>query len=105
MEKPSELCQELSELNPMVGRWTIKGSFKDNPNKHVEGWETYTVKKRGSVLFCDFETITLSSGGKDVYKNAMNIVYEKEAAKIVGDNEWIFSLRKGILIIENRNMR
>ena len=26
-------------------------------------------------------------------------------AKIIGDDEWIFSLRKGVLIIENRNMR
>ncbi|MCX2679778.1 hypothetical protein OOZ15_07505 [Galbibacter sp. EGI 63066] len=105
MEKQSSLVKELAQLNPLIGKWTIKGSFKNNPDKHVEGWEVYKVIDEGSTLLCEWETITIWPKDKDVYKNSMDIVYDKEEAKIIGSGEWVFSFNKGVLIIENRNMR
>lgn len=48
MEKQTSLVKELAQLNPLIGRWTLKGSFEDNPGKSVEGWETYEVIDEGS---------------------------------------------------------
>lgn len=105
MERQSSLVKELAQLNPLIGRWTFKGSFKDNPAKRVEGWETYKLVNEGSTLLCDSETFTFWSEGKDVYKNAMSIVYDKEKMKIVGDDDWVLSLDKGMFSIQNNKYR
>lgn len=83
MKKQSILAKELAQLNPLIGRWTFKGSFKDNPDQSVEGWETYKVVNEGSALLSDSETITFwSKGKKDVYKSKMRIIYDKEKRKL-----------------------
>lgn len=105
MEKQSNLEKELEQLNPLIGRWTFKGSFKDNPHKSVEGWETYKVTNEGSALLCDSETITFLSGVKDVYKNTFNIVYNNEKKKIIGDVDWVLSIDIGMFSIQNNKHR
>jgi hypothetical protein len=105
MEKQLNLTKELAELSPLVGKWTIKGNFKNNPTKFVEGWEIYSIEDKGSVLHSKWETITLWPEKKDIYKGDMKIVYNKKAAKIIGGDEWLFSINKAALLIENSNMR
>lgn len=105
MEKQTSLVKELAQLNPLVGRWTFKGSFKDNSDKIVEGWETYKVVNEGSALLCDGETITFWSGDKDIYKNTFSIVYDNEKKEIVGDVDWVLSINKGMFSIQNNRHR
>lgn len=105
MEKQSGLVEKLAQLNPLIGSWTFKGSFKDNPDKRVEGWETYEVVNDGSALFCDSETITLWPESKDVYKKSMNIVFDEKRGKIVGGDEWAYRFENGVFSIQNDTLR
>ncbi|SRR6266536_840396 len=105
MEKQSSLVKQLAQLNPLIGRWTFKGSFKDNPDKG-EGWETYEVINDGSAILCDSETRTILSGSIiDIYKHSMKIVFNKDKKKIMGDNDWILSVVKGTFLLQNNMYR
>lgn len=72
MENKSILALELTQLKPLIGKWNFKESFKDNPDKWVQGWETYEVIDDGKAILCDGETQTILSGNIiDIYKNSM----------------------------------
>ena len=106
MANKSILAFELTQLEPLIGKWNFTGSFKDNPDKCVEGWETYKVIDDGNVILCDGETRTILSGNIiDLYKYSMKIFFNRSINKIVGGDEWEISLGEDTLIFQNNRHR
>jgi hypothetical protein len=105
-ENKSILALELTQLKPLIGRWNFKGSFKDNPDKWVKGWETYEVIDDGKAILCDGETQTILSGNVvDIYKNSMKIRFKTNEKKIIGGNEWEINFDRNTLIFQNNRHR
>jgi hypothetical protein len=106
MENRSTLALELTPLKSLIGKWNFTGSFKDNPDKRVEGWETYEVIDHGKAILCVGETRTILSGNIiDIYKYSMKILFKADINKIIGDNEWEISFDSNTLIFQNNRHR
>jgi len=106
MDNNPTLALELTQLKPLIGKWNFKGSFKDNPNKLVEGWETYEVIDGGKAILCDGETQTIVADNiVDIYKNSMKLLFHTNTKKILGDNEWEYIFYKNTLVLQNNRHR
>lgn len=106
MENKGTLSTRLSQLEPLIGRWNIVGSFKDIPDKTVEGWETYTVVDNGEAIESATEIRTLISGKVvDVYVNKMLISFHEAERKILGDDEWEMRIEDGVHVVQNGRHR
>jgi hypothetical protein len=105
MEKKSILALELTQLEPLIGKWNFTGSFKDNPDKSVEGWETYEIVDDGKAI-CAGETRTMLSGNiVDLYKYSMKILFDTDINKIIAGDEWEISFDRNTLIFQNDRHR
>jgi hypothetical protein len=106
MENKLMLTSELKQLESLIGKWSFKGSFRNNPDKLVDGWETYDVIDNGKAILCAGETRTILSGKViDVYKNTMKILFNSNSKKIIGGNEWEISIVQKTLIFQNERHR
>ena len=106
MENESILALDLTQLKPLIGKWNFRGSFKDHPDKSVEGWETYEVIDDGKAILCAGETRTILSGNTiDIYKYSMKILFKTDINKIIGGDEWEISFTGNTLIFQHDRHR
>lgn len=109
----ARLAGNLAELTPLLGRWTFVGTFKDEPDKKVEGWERYEARDGGSCILSPWEVKTLQPGGTDVNKGTLTIAFDEKVNAITGtevddganDDHWVLSITDRVYRVQNTSYR
>ena len=110
---PRSISRDLAELTPLLGRWTFIGTFKDEPDTKVEGWERYEARDEGSCILSPWEVKTLRPGGTDVNKGTLKIAFNEKTKAITGadvddganDDEWVLSVEDNVYRVQNTSYR
>ena len=100
----------LKPLKPLLGKWEFTGSFKDDKNKKVKGWESYELSNDGKTIAEAWEVFTIWPDREEVNRGKMKIRYDdtKKAFLASAKNDgpdYTISVKNDGLVIENETYR